>query len=203
MPLKNWKTTLFFGIALMVFSYFYLDRPIALYFKNLDPSTRHIIKMIGQIGLPIPHVLLWVVIYYFLRFVFKQVSMARKAILIAISINITNVITTILKNGLGRARPQLFLTQNIYGFKILSFPLSNHYVSFPSSHAATISALCAGLACFYPRFSFLFFIAAFLIGSCRMIIDVHYLSDVIGGLLIGILTAHFVFLSMRREVKFD
>jgi len=203
MPLKNWKLTFILGIALMVFSYLYLDRPLALYFQDLNPSTRQVVKLIGQIALPIPHVLLWVVVYYILRFRLKLIPMARKAILFAISINIANVITTILKNGIGRSRPEIFLSQKIYTFKMLSFPLSNLYVSFPSSHAATICALTAGLACFYPRFSSLFLLLGFLIGFCRVVIDVHYLSDVIGGMLIGVLVANSVYLAMRKEVKFD
>ncbi len=203
MPMKHWKTLLCLGIAFLIFSYFYLDRPIALYFQNLTPSTRHLVKLIGQIALPIPHVLLWVVIYYFLRFPLKQLMLARKAILFAISINLSNVITTLLKNSVGRARPKLFITENFYGFKMFSFPLSDLYVSFPSSHAATIAALMGGLACFYPRYSFFFLLFGFLVAFCRVVIDVHFLSDIIGGMLLGIFVAHFVYLSMRKEIKFD
>ncbi|HSX04535.1 MAG TPA: phosphatase PAP2 family protein [Rhabdochlamydiaceae bacterium] len=203
MIIKHWKATLLIGIIFLFFSYFYLDQPIALYFQHLKPSTRHLVKLIGNIALPIPHILLWVVIYFFFRFFLKQISMARKAILIAISINLSNVVATLLKNLVGRARPELLFSQNFYGFKMLTFPLSNFYVSFPSSHAATIAALMASLSCCYPRFSPLFFVFAFLISLCRVIIGVHYLSDIIGGMLLGIFAANFVFLSMKKEVRFD
>ncbi|HSX12444.1 MAG TPA: phosphatase PAP2 family protein [Rhabdochlamydiaceae bacterium] len=202
MPLKHWKIVLVLGIGLLILSYFYLDQPIALYFQNLSPSWRALCDSIAAIASPWWHILLWLALYYFLRFPLQLVTIARKTMLIAISINVASVFSSILKNFLGRARPELFFSQNFYGFHLFSFS-DTDYMSFPSGHAVTITAIMASLACFYPRLSSFFLLFALGISFCRIVVDAHYLSDLIGGMLLGLLVAHFVYLSMRKEIKFD
>lgn len=64
--------------------------------------------------------------------------------------------------------------------------LSWNTPAFPSGHT-TIS--CAGAAAVFvvaPIWGALFFFVAALVAFCRMAVGVHYLSDIIGGAVLGI-----------------
>lgn len=59
--------------------------------------------------------------------------------------------------------------------------------SFPSAHAA-ISFAMAGMILFhYGALGLLFFLVAFLIAWSRVVVGVHYKSDVVAGALLGFL----------------
>ena len=61
--------------------------------------------------------------------------------------------------------------------------------SFPSSHATNIAAGMTIFALFYRRLAAFFAFVAFLIGYSRVYVGVHYPLDVLGGWLLGFLTA--------------
>ena len=99
------------------------------------------------------------------------------------------VLVRILKIILGRARPE-------HGAEFTFFSLSFRYNSFPSGHSA--DAFVCGVFLFYllkhSTYSvgrYLPLIYAFLIAVSRVFISSHYPSDVVGGMLIGILGAWF------------
>lgn len=90
------------------------------------------------------------------------------------------ITTQILKNIVGRPRP--------YTAETVTQPLSfsSDYASFPSGHTATAFALAHVLASEYPRYKYLFYGGAVLVGISRIYLDQHYTSDVIAGAAIGI-----------------
>jgi undecaprenyl-diphosphatase len=58
--------------------------------------------------------------------------------------------------------------------------------SFPSGHAARMAMLAvAGFALGHPWFGLVLVVWAPLVGLARVAMGVHYVSDVVGGLLIG------------------
>jgi membrane-associated phospholipid phosphatase len=57
--------------------------------------------------------------------------------------------------------------------------------SFPSGHSATVVSLAIALSKVYPRGWFPFFMMAALACFQRMVSNSHYLSDVLGGVLIA------------------
>lgn len=58
--------------------------------------------------------------------------------------------------------------------------------SFPSGHAALSFAVATAVSFYYPKISILFFIAALNIGLARVAAGVHWPSDILGGVLVGI-----------------
>jgi undecaprenyl-diphosphatase len=58
--------------------------------------------------------------------------------------------------------------------------------SFPSGHAITAFAVAVSVGFFYPYLEISLLGAAFLIAASRIILGMHFLSDVIAGSAIGI-----------------
>lgn len=57
--------------------------------------------------------------------------------------------------------------------------------SFPSGHSITAFAVAVSVGSFYPDLQLALLAAAFLIASSRIILGMHFLSDVVAGSLIG------------------
>jgi undecaprenyl-diphosphatase len=95
----------------------------------------------------------------------------------------SGLIATIAKQLIGRARPTQFAEFGPYHFDLMRFGYD--YASFPSGHSTTVGALCCAVALLWPRLTGPMIIAAIWLGSTRMILGVHYPSDVFAGLAFG------------------
>ena len=58
--------------------------------------------------------------------------------------------------------------------------------SFPSGHAAFSFAIAAVVGRYYPKTSILFYGAAFSLSFSRVVVGIHWPSDIVGGAVIGI-----------------
>ena len=57
--------------------------------------------------------------------------------------------------------------------------------SFPSGHTMTAFAVAISLSLFYPSFLAVLLFCAFSIGVSRILVGMHFLSDVIAGAILG------------------
>ena len=64
--------------------------------------------------------------------------------------------------------------------------------SFPSGHATFFFALATAVYLYNKKWGIFFFIAAATIAISRVVAGVHYLSDIVGGALIGAVVAYAV-----------
>ncbi len=183
----------------IIVSYFFLDRPIALYLQNSPGWLAAYGKGASSVINPSFHVFLWIFVFYSLRFIYRIGIWGNKALFFALAIVVTNVSIGPMKVFLGRMRPELFLKSQLYGFDFFSF----HYadLSFPSGHAATIGALAGAFACFHMRKSWYYAGGALLLALSRVILEKHYLSDVIGGVYMGLVMSQTVYLTMKLETR--
>jgi undecaprenyl-diphosphatase len=101
-------------------------------------------------------------------------------------IAISGIATDIIKPILGRARPVLLEREGTYGFH----PFSTHAVwnGMPSGHATTAFALAFCLMTFWPRHRNLLIALACVLAVSRIIVNAHYLSDVLAGGMVGFLS---------------
>jgi membrane-associated phospholipid phosphatase len=199
-PLKI--ATAIAGFLLLEIALFsYVDRPLAFYTHELDQTAHDLIDFfrritdagkgcwyLGPCGIttifcaflsrgkdvPAPY-----------RRLFGYIGV--RTFFVFASVGISGIVADILKPIFGRARPLLELRDGIYGFA----PFTNAgalWNGMPSGHATTAFALAFCLAKIAPRGRILWFLYALLLASSRVMVDAHYLSDVLAGAALGWLT---------------
>ncbi len=94
-------------------------------------------------------------------------------------------------------RPRPFMA---YAVKQL---VSENHCSFPSGHAAFFFALAMAVYFFNKKWGLVFFSAAILMTIARVISGVHYPTDILGGAIIGILSAYVVLLFLEFLKKIN
>ena len=123
-------------------------------------------------------------------------EIATFAAVLFIVVAASGLTTDIIKPIVGRFRPD-YVTPGVFPFAPLSFGGYAHY-SFPSGHATTMAAVAA-MAAFVPTVATgPIVLAAALVAISRVIIGVHFPSDVVGGLLVG-LTVGLAILRLMKE----
>lgn len=70
--------------------------------------------------------------------------------------------------------------------------------SFPSGHSAFFFAISFVIYSYNKKAGILFFVASFLISLARIFAGVHWPADVMGGILVGILSGWIILLLSRR-----
>ena len=95
-----------------------------------------------------------------------------------------------LKHSIGRARPKFMHS----GHAVFSPFSGNDWDSFPSGHAMAAFAVATVIAVRFPKVRWLVLAVAFGISISRLVRGSHYLTDIVGGavlgVIIGALSAH-------------
>jgi membrane-associated phospholipid phosphatase len=123
------------------------------------------------------------------------------------------ILTHLLKWPLGRWRPKALFQHDMYGFEWFGpvkaslykefgvhsafcdahpFARSGLLISFPSGHSSSMMAVMTAIAILQPRYRWPCFALGILFGTTRVIESAHYPSDVLGGLILGYLAAHWL-----------
>ena len=93
-------------------------------------------------------------------------------------------------------RPRPFLVYQLHPL------IAEHEWSFPSGHAAFFFAMATAIYLCNKKWGVGFFIAAILMNISRIVAGVHYPSDILGGMIIGILVAYVIFfIAEKRRTK--
>lgn len=174
----NWY---FIAILLLIAlaGYFYLDalaiRVVQKFRLQFHPAILHFFRAISFT--PFVVATLFVIP---LIFVFKYLGFFS-----AVALTIACVLATgsafLMKYIFGRTRP---LGHQTYLGEIDS--------AFPSAHTAGSFVAAFTLSYFWPAWSAPFFVLASLIAFSRIYLELHFLSDVMGGILLAYLVVNFV-----------
>lgn len=184
--LKRWTAiTATTGLGGVV-SYVWLDRPIAIVFRDVGPTVHAAMAVVTLFGLGGPYVIASALVAVVARLA-SRIEAAWRAAYVFLAVGASGLFADLVKPVAGRVRPKLLFTNHLYGFTGVGAP-ADHW-SFPSGHSVTAAALAVALSVLYPRVAPAWITAALLIGFSRLALDQHYLSDVLSGFYIGIVFA--------------
>jgi undecaprenyl-diphosphatase len=202
-----WKGFTLSAINIVAIAFFVFDRPLGQASKSLAPTMVSIAGDVTDVGR-----LAWILVglatvlvtgylvrrrLWKVRRRFSLVYFAQMAAYVATSVLFAAIVANILKFAIGRARPLLYEQEGIFSFA--PFNMNFLHQSFPSGHSANIGALFMALALLFPRFRLAFIGIGTWLGATRIILGVHYPSDVAAGLALG---AGFAFVTSILFARF-
>jgi len=188
-------------MVLMTISYAMLDRPLTLFCQGLNPAVVEVFQWITELGISTWYLVGFAALFVFFKFFRRRLIAANRSLFLFAAVSLSGLTTDLIKPLVGRLRPKLLFEADLYGFD--PFRIGYEYNSFPSGHATTIFALAAALALFFPRWRMLLAGFATVVGLSRIIVGAHYLSDVMAGAYVGIMTAFLLVLLCRRRGWMD
>lgn len=165
-------------VLLVTLSFLYLDKPLTLFCQSLDwgPFIA-VLKSLTLLGSKTIYVLGLPVLAVVLRYLFKYKTAACRVWFLWLCVFVPNAIGAVFKILFGRARPELLLQAQEYGFQWVHLDHAHH--SFPSGHTATIMGLVFGLWIIIPRYRWVFLTLGVLVACSRVLLLQHYLSDIL------------------------
>ncbi len=192
-----WRSPLFGNVlavcALLIVS---VDRPVSLAMQELGPTADAVFEALTDLGKSDGW--LWgsglLAIYLGWRRWGAIGRMkraltgwgAQASLFFFVAVAGSGIVTNLFKVLFGRARPRMLERQEVYGFQPISFDPDFH--SFPSGHANTLMAAGLVLALFLPRYRVPLILAGFGLGFTRVAVNAHYVSDVIAGAALAVVT---------------
>ncbi|SMC21859.1 undecaprenyl-diphosphatase [Clostridium acidisoli DSM 12555] len=151
--------------------------------KYLD-KVMPVITSLGNLGV------VWLAIAVILLFVEKNKSIGEVVILTMIFSTIVG--EGIIKHLVKRVRP---CNQKNNSTLLIVKPIS---YSFPSGHTLSSFAAAEVLSIYFINYKIIFITIALLIALSRIYLYVHYPTDVIAGMLIGILCSKLIFIILQE-----
>lgn len=180
---------LFLCSLFSVISFFYWDIPLVHYCNGLGRSILDIAEIVTIWGESLWYYIILVTAFIYFWFVAKNKLWSMRSLFLLMSISASGLFSILIKWLAGRYRPSM-LENGFYGFNY--FGVGYEFTSFPSGHTITGFSLAAAVSILFPRLTIPAFIVAVSIGISRILITSHYLSDVIVGAGIGILSTIIV-----------
>jgi len=189
--------------AAALFSYFYLDIPVASYFfsiKNNPPGQ--IVKSVSGLGRGewylIPSAMVAIIFWK------RKRHIAHKGLYIFSVVAVSGILVNIIKLITRRVRPTLYFSEGLYGLNFFEF--DSDFMSFPSGHSATSMSAAVALGFLFPKLRIPFLIVGIMIAFTRMFLTNHFLSDVMVGGVLGAVTSiylYHVYFKQRMERQTD
>lgn len=109
---------------------------------------------------------------------------------IFVGVGLPGLASNLLKRLIGRGRPEVFDEVGPLHFTHLVNDFT--FQSFPSGHTTTAFAFAMVIGFLSPRWFPLGLAAAVVVGLSRIVVGAHYPTDVIGGIVTGVLGAYAV-----------
>jgi len=175
------------SIVIVVLLYNFADRQIATYFYTMEhnsfKSFFHFMTRFGKSE--------WYLVPSILLFWYFKKKGYLKYAKMAWYIFMTNVVAGVgvwlIKVPFGRARPKLYLKDNLYGFEW--FEINHKLTSFPSGHTITAISTAVAMSLLFPKYRYFFIPFGVIVAFSRVVGSNHYLSDVIFASFLGYMVA--------------
>ena len=173
----------------------FLDTPVQdAMRRSISDDAHRIIKPLSHFGVyPFYLVFAFLLVFSWV----KPNKKIRHIVLLYIQVQllVSFALVRVLKIVIGRGRPP-------HGDEFHFFSLRGRYNSFPSGHAT--DAMVSGVFLFYLLTDSVYRVVpllyALLVAGSRVVIGVHYVTDVVFGAILGAAGAYF-FLSRQPELR--
>lgn len=206
--LSRWPAVLAAAVALMIVLALIADAASVPWARSLPPAIAWPFQAVTDIGksgwVLVPSGLMvvlllaadWSAVEPRTRAAWSEIGQLLTALFIAVATG--GIVTNVIKQVVGRARPVLFDREGPLSFDAFNFDYAN--ASFPSGHATTAGAILAFGWLAFPRGRPVWAVVAIVIAVSRIVVGAHFPSDVVAGLIVGGLcaTASLAFLARRR-----
>lgn len=176
--------TLIFTVA-AVMSYRRYDIPLAERYRRI--GKRKPWKAVTYLGYSAVYIAPAAVLWLLFTFFRPDPAIAARALFLGATVSISGIINAVVKLIFGRYRPYVWFDDRLFGFKF--FQRDYGFTSFPSGHSNTSFSAALVFAYLYPPLSPAYFILAGFIAFSRVAINKHYLSDVLAGSALGLISA--------------
>jgi membrane-associated phospholipid phosphatase len=125
------------------------------------------------------------------------------SVLVISSYLLSGIIVQILKYFIVEARPAVYLKDSTYQYFIENVTLHNYH-AFPSGHTASAFAMATVFAVTKNNtwLSMLLLILAAMVGYSRIFLGQHFLVDVFGGAVVGVIAAIVCLCIFNPDNKF-
>jgi len=186
----HWSIASTTVVLLCLLSYLFADIQTALWFHAIDKTFFYKvfckITLFGDsVGYLVGGVLLFAV------FRNRSLYWSSSGLFLFSTVAVSGLSADLVKYVAGRARPKLYFQEHLYGFN--SFHWEHAWTSFPSGHSATALSVATLLAILYPRWRVVALFGGILIAFSRIVLSEHYISDVIAGSFLGIVSTMLLY----------
>ena len=176
------------SVLLMVFFIMFGDAPIALFIaENTTTEMQVVGSFLEELGKS--H---WVLLYALIVIILAWRSWqdtAHRHIALFTAVAASGILANIVKVIICRPRPPLLISEGIYTADFFAFNIDWAWNSFPSGHATTGIAIAIAGSATWPKLKPIMWIIGLAIAFGRLIYNVHYVSDVMAGILLGALVS--------------
>jgi len=171
-----------------------LDRPLALYMKaQVQGDVQALWQAVTTLGVATGYFVAAALIFALAwaggrllapgRLAARLDRLRRHALLLLLGLALSGAAINVLKVAIGRLRPRYLFDQGMSGFQPMNFDVSAN--TFPSGHAQTIAAVAAVAWLALPGWRPAILAVAASVALSRVVLSVHYLSDVLAGAYLG------------------
>jgi membrane-associated phospholipid phosphatase len=173
-------------VVVIVLSILYIDRPLAYYFHGFDfRTTQPLLMWFTHLGISALYIGGLFLLALFFRYIRRDKLNEKRAWFLWLCVLIPSLVCIVLKVLLGRARPELLFTEQLYGF--FGLQREELFWSFPSGHTTTIMGFVFGLSVLFPRYCYAFIAVGLMVVLSRIMLTYHYLSDVMAAAYLSLL----------------
>lgn len=178
-----------------VLSIFYIDQPLTLWLHNMfQGRLDSVAKIFTWFGSGDTYFLISVFGYLIVRLfseklthqsLQKRLEEAKERFkFMFLCFLVSGLFVLILKILFGRSRPYNSLDFSPINFQPIT--LDWNFQSYPSGHTQVGFTLASFISIIYPKLTVYIFTFATLVGISRIVLEKHYLGDVLAGAVIGI-----------------
>lgn len=179
---------------LVATAFMFLDIPILqAVHRNTNTEIHSFFKFFSQFGMAGDWIYLSVLLYlvpltssWFQQRVLKKhiasfhhEKYAARTLFLLVVLASVGILVHLAKFIVGRSRPEMFLEDGVYSFTPLMF--GGRTDSFPSGHSTIAWGGVGALIVLFPKFRIPLFLFGVLVSASRIMLERHYLSDILAG----------------------